>query len=432
MAAGNQTKLRRSLGFWALVIYGVGDILGAGIYALVGKVAGVAGHASWLSFLVAFGVATFTALTYAELGGRFPRSSGESWFVEQAFGSRRFALAVGWVVLCSGVLSLATMSLAFAGYLSGLVPGISTTGGVVGILVLLAFINFRGIRESSNANIVATSIELAGLLMVIVLGAVFLAGPGEVDSARAVEASPPTDWSSIARGGALAFFAYVGFEDMVKVAEEVRDPERNLPRAIIVSLIVTGVVYLLVVVVATLVVDPSTLGGSDAPLLEVVRRAEPRVPDSLFGVIALFAVANTALLNFIMGSRLLYGMARQGLLPAWLGAVHPARRTPHWSILTILGAALVLAASGSLTHLAGTTSLLLLVVFLTLHLSLIAVKRAAPRPRRTFCVPLAVPIVGVLTCAALMPFVPERSILTGAVILGLAGILVVFRGREDN
>jgi len=325
-----QPGLRRSLGFWALVVYGVGDILGAGIYALVGKVAGMAGHASWISFLMALVVATFTALTYAELGGRFPKSAGESWFAEQAFGSKRFALGVGWVVLCSGVLSLATMSLAFAGYLTGMVPGVPSFFVVVAILALLAFINFRGLRESSAANILATTIELAGLLIVVVVGAVFLARTGTADPAQLAAPAPPPTWCSIAQGGALAFFAFIGFEDMIKVAEEVEDPERNMPRAILLSLLITGVGYLIVVVIATRVVEPSALARSDAPLLTVVERAEPRIPHSLFGLIALFAVANTALLNFVMGSRLLYGMARQGPLPSWLGTVHRTRRTPHW------------------------------------------------------------------------------------------------------
>jgi amino acid transporter len=430
--ASTQPPLRRSLGFWALVVYGVGDILGAGIYALVGKVAGTAGHASWLSFLMALVVATFTALTYAELGGRFPKSAGESWFAEQAFGSKRFALAVGWVVLSSGVLSLATMSLAFAGYFTGLVRGVPSFVVVIGILALLAFVNFRGIRESSMANIVATTIELAGLLIVVVVGALFLAKTGAPDPAQAAAPAPAPTWSSIAQGGALAFFAFIGFEDMVKVAEEVKDPERNMPRAILLALLITGVVYLVVIVIATRVVEPSVLAQSDAPLLTVVERAEPRIPNSLFGLIALFAVANTALLNFIMGSRMLYGMARQGLLPSWFGTVHRTRRTPHWAIFTILVVALGLALSGSLTYLAGTTSLLLLLVFFTLHVSLIAVKRRDDEPRSTFRVPLSVPIVGAITCAALMPFAPRGSIATGVAIVAVALVLVFVRRRATD
>jgi len=426
----NRPTLHRSLGFWALVLYGVGDILGAGIYALIGKVAGVAGAASFAAFGVALFVAGLTALTYAELGGRFPRSAGESFFAQEAFGKPAVALVVGWVVLCSGILSLATVSVAFGGYMSGLVPQLPPGVATAGILLLLAAINFRGMRLSSSTNIVATMIELTGLLIVIVAGALFLRGSEEHSIASTIEAGATVEWTAIARGAALGFFAFIGFEDMVNVAEEVKDPGRNMPRAILVALVVTGIVYLAVVIVATSVVSPETLGTSDAPLLTVVQHSTNAVPGGLFSLIALFAVANTGLLNFIMGSRLIYGMSRQGLLPEALGRIHPERRTPHLAILAVLGVALVLALSGTLTYLAGTTSLLLLMVFFVVHVSLIAIKRRTSTPPRTFCAPAVVPVVGALTCIALMPFVPRGSLLTAAIILGLGAMLVAVHARN--
>jgi amino acid transporter len=432
MTDSKHPQLRRSLGFWGLAFYGIGDILGSGIYALVGKVAGVAGAASWSAFTVALVVAGLTALTYAELGGRFPRSAGESFFTQQAFGRPGLSLVVGWVVLCSGILSLATVSVAFGGYMSGLVPGLPSKVTVVGILLLLAAINFRGMRESSTTNIVATMVELTGLLIVIVVGALFLNRESNQGITQTIEASRDVDWTGIARGAALGFFAFIGFEDMVNVAEEVKEPERNMPRAILTALGVTGIVYLLVVVVATSVVAPATLAESKAPLLSVVQRSTDAVPDRLFTLIALFAVANTGLLNFIMGSRLIYGMSRQGLLPSALGKVHPKRRTPHLAILTILVVALALALSGTLTYLAGTTSLLLLLVFFTLNLSLIAIKRRDGEPVRTFCAPRVVPVVGALTCLGLMPFVPRGSLLTAGIILLLGSGLVALRTRRGT
>jgi amino acid transporter len=419
------------LGFWALVFYGVGDILGAGIYALVGKVAGVSGAASWAAFSVALFVAGLTALTYAELGGRFPRSAGESFFAHEAFGRPGLALVVGWVVLCSGILSLATVSVAFGGYMSGLVPALPPTAAVIGILLLLAAINFRGMRESSTTNIVATMVELTGLLIVIVAGGLFLGRSSDHSIADTIQASASVSWTSIAQGAALGFFAFIGFEDMVNVAEEVKDPGRNMPRAILTALVVTGIVYLAVVLIATSVVSPALLGGSDAPLLSVVERSTDAVPRELFSLIALFAVANTGLLNFIMGSRLIYGMSRQGLLPEPLGHVHPSRRTPHWAILTVLLVALALALSGTLTYLAGTTSLLLLLVFFTVHVSLIAIKRRSP-DARTFCAPPWIPVLGAATCVGLMPFVPTDSLLTAAIILALGAGLVALRSRQKG
>jgi len=426
----DRPTLHRHLGFWALVFYGVGDILGAGIYALVGKVAGVAGEASWAAFGIALFVAGLTALTYAELGGRFPRSAGESFFAEKAFGRPGLSLVVGWVVLCSGILSLATVSVAFGGYMSELVPALPPTVAIVGILLLLTAINFRGMRESSTTNIVATMVELTGLLIVIVAGALFLGKSPEHSVATTIEASGAVSWTSVAKGAALSFFAFIGFEDMVNVAEEVKDPEKNMPRAIITALAVAGMVYLAVVIVATSVVAPVALASSDAPLLSVVEHSTDAVPRGLFSLIALFAVANTGLLNFIMGSRLIYGMSRQGLLPEPLGRIHASRRTPHWAIVAVLGVALALALSGTLTYLAGTTSLLLLLVFFTVHVSLIVIKRRyADSPMRTFCAPIVLPFLGALTCVALMPFVPRDSLLTAGIILGLGAALVALRTR---
>ncbi|MGD8317282.1 MAG: amino acid permease [Myxococcales bacterium] len=432
MTQSTPPALRRSLGLVALVFYGVGDILGAGIYALVGKVAGVAGPASWVAFGVALLVAGLTAMTYAELGGRFPKSAGESFFTEQAFGRPGLSLVVGWVVLCSGVLSLATVSVAFGGYMTGLFPGLSPHVTIVGILLLLAAINYRGMRESSATNIVMTMVELTGLLIVIVAGSFFLERTPEQSVAATLEASAEIGWMPIARGAALAFFAFIGFEDMVNVAEEVRDPERNMPRAILTALAVTGLVYLLVVLVATSVMGPPELAHSEAPLLAVVRRSTDLIPDRAFTLIALFAVANTGLLNFIMGSRLIYGMSRQGLLPPSFARVHPIRRTPHVAIVTVLVVALVLALSGTLTYLAGTTSLLLLVVFSTLHVSLMIIKRRDAEAPRTFCAPKTVPLLGALSCVALMPFVPRGSLLTAVAVVGLGSILVYLRARRQR
>jgi amino acid transporter len=275
-------------------------------------------------------------------------------------------------------------------------------------------------------------VELTGLLIVIVVGALFLSEEPHASISQTIAASSEVSWNGIARGAALGFFAFIGFEDMVNVAEEVKDPKRNMPRAILIALVVTGFVYLLVVLVATSVIAPATLADSEAPLLSVVQRAAPAVPDRLFTLIALFAVANTGLLNFIMGSRLIYGMSRQGLLPSAFGRVHAKRRTPHVAILTILAVALTLALSGTLTYLAGTTSLLLLLVFFTVNLSLFAIKRRDREPIRTFCAPAAIPILGTLTCLGLMPFVPRGSLLTAGVILALGSGLVGLRARRSK
>ena len=433
MTDTERPTLHRTLGFWALVFYGVGDILGAGIYALIGEVAGISGAASWAAFAVALVVAGLTALTYAELGGRFPKSAGEAFFTEEAFHRPSLALVVGWAVLCSGVLSLSTVSVAFGGYLNALLPSVPPKLATGLVLLLLAGINFRGMRESSMTNIVATLIELTGLLIVIVAGALFLSRSSEHGVGQTLEASTEVGWTRIARGAALSFFAFIGFEDMVNVAEEVRHPSRDMPRAILTALCTTGIVYLMVAIIATSVMPPEALAASEAPLLSALQRSTDRLPGGLFSLIALFAVANTGLLNFIMASRLVYGMSRQGLLPDALGQVHSSRRTPHRAILAVLLVALALALSGTLSHLAGTTSLLLLLVFLSVHLSLIAIKRKGSAGPRTFCVPRFIPMLGAASCVALMPFVPKSSLLTAVFILVLGGVIAAlgrYRGTS--
>lgn len=415
-------QLKRSLGFWALLAYGVGDILGAGIYALVGKVAGAAGSSGWMSFGVAMFVASLTGLTYAELVSRHPVSAGEAHFCRQAFGRPGLALWIGWLVFCSGVVSLSAVTHAFADYLHELVPAVPEAGVWTVFLLALAGLNFRGIRESSSANIVFTLIEASGLVLVLIAGVTYLSAHG--NETVVVENANASGWLGVFAGGALAFFAFIGFEDMVNVAEEVKEPQRHFPKAIIAAVLVTGTVYMAVAFIATSVVPPNRLAEAEAPLLSVVRVAAPSVPGGLYTLIALFAVANTGLLNFIMASRLVYGMAQRGLLPIWLGAVHRRRNTPHRAIGLIALFAAVLVFSGTLTHLAGATSALLLAVFFTVNLSLVVIRLRERARWQGFRVPLAIPITGAATCAALAAFVKGRSWLLAAAVAAV-GLLVV-------
>jgi amino acid transporter len=420
--------LRREMGLLALIAFGVGDILGAGIYALVGEIAGMAGTASWLAFAIALSVASLTALSYAELSSRFPRSGGESYYCQQAFRRPSVALLVGWLVLCSGIVSLATVSRAFAGYVSQLFA--ASPSEFVQIALLVTFllvvggINFWGIRQSSRANIVCTAIEASGLLLVIVTGIVFLAGNTPEPAQQLAEAKVTwPGWTAIGQAAALAFFAFIGFEDMVNVAEEVRLPRRNLPIAIITALVVAGSIYIVVVWVATAVVAPAEIAASNAPLVTVIERAAPKIPPWTFTIVALFAVANTGLLNFIMASRLLYGMSNQKLMPACFGRVHSETGTPHWSIAAVFVIALALAVSGSLRFLAGTTSVLLLTIFFSVNLGLVRIKLRASEPRDGFKVPIWIPMVAAAACVVLIGFVQPRSLLTGAMIIAAGSVL---------
>ena len=423
MTNNGSHTLRRTLGFWPLVFYGVGDILGAGIYALVGKIAGLAGTYSWLAFLVALVVAALTGLSYAELGSRFPRSGGEAFFCDRAFGRPALSFLIGWLVLCSGVASMATVARGFAGYVAEFAPNAPQSIVIAGFLAVLAGVNFWGIRQSSTANIACTLIEVTGLLLVIAVGVAWLSTNAPVEPPNVEIDAGGTTWFLIFQGGTIAFFAFIGFEDIVNVSEEVKSPERNVPLAILTASAVAGLIYLLVVIVATSVVSSAELAGSDAPLLLVVRRAAPSIPPSLFTAIALFAIANTALLNGVMASRLMYGMAKENLLPTVLSTVNEKTQTPHVAIVFLLLCTTIFALSGTLIHLAGTTSLLLLVVFFSVNVALIVIKRRLPHAENAFRIPIVVPICGAISTLALMAFVQWPAVNSAAIAIGLGLLL---------
>ncbi|MBF2025696.1 MAG: amino acid permease [Oscillatoriales cyanobacterium C42_A2020_001] len=425
-------SLKRVFGLTTLVIYGVGDILGAGIYAVVGKIAGVSGSWVWASFLIAMLVAALTALSYAELGSRLPKSGGVAYFIHEAFRTNWLSMLVGWLMFCTCLVSMATLSIAFAGYLNAFAPMIPTWAIVLALFAGLTFVNFRGMEESSALNIFCTTLEVSGLLIVILVSTAFLLGGGVVPAASnpAVNAAP-AGWVAVLQGAALAFYAFIGFEDIVNVAEEVKDPEKNVPRAILMALSIAGVIYILVSWLATQVLSPAELSASKAPLLEVVRRAQPAFPEVIFAVIALFAVLNTALLNFVTASRLLYGMSREGLLPAWLNKLHPQRRTPYRTFLVIVPIVIVLALSGTLQFLAGTTATLIMAMFCLVNVSLLIIKRREPR-NQGFQVPWLVPALALVSNLILIAFAEESSHILALAFTAIGLVLIWIHGAIES
>jgi amino acid transporter len=414
-------KLKRTLGLFSLAAYGVGDILGAGIYGLVGKIAGIAGNACWLSFLFALFVASLTGLSYAELAGRFPRAGGETSYSFEAFRVPVLSHALGFLVLMSGVVSMAAVSHAFGGYVRAVLPAVPLKAVILIFFSALAVISFWGMRESSAANVVCTIVELTGLAIVIAAGAAYF---GKVDY---LQFAPGTElsgrWAAVFQGGVLAFYAFIGFEDMVKASEESRNPSRDLPRAILISLAIAGFFYMMTALAAVSVVPAGELASAEAPLMRVVERGLPQVPRGAFTLIALFAVTNTALVNFVMGARLLYGMAEEGLVPRVLGRIHPLRRTPHVAIAAVFFLALGLALTGTLSRLAQSTAALLLIVFFVVNLSLLRVKRKPESPYAGFSVPALVPVLGAATTVFLACYVSGRALLTVGVLAAAAVVI---------
>jgi basic amino acid/polyamine antiporter, APA family len=400
-STGVSSPLKPAITRTMLIVFVIGDVLGAGIYALVGEVGGRVGGAIWAAFLLALVLALFTAGAYAELVTKYPQAAGAALYVNRAFRVPFFTFMVAFAVMTSGITSAATLATAFGGdYLSEFISPPELLVGLVFILVVAA-VNFRGISESVKLNLGLTAIELTGLLLVVVIGLAFLAdGGGEPSRALDFKSGESVPLAVLA-GAALAFYALIGFEDSVNVAEETKEPSRIYPRALFGGLFVAGVIYLLVTVVASMTVPTATLTDSDGPLLEVVDQGPLGISTKIFAAIALFALTNGALINMIMASRLVYGMAQQGIVPRVLGRVHPERRTPWVAIIFTTALAAVLIAVGDLETLADTTVLLLLGVFVCVNVAVLVLRRE-PVDHEHFRAPTAVPVIGGLVSVALI------------------------------
>lgn len=424
--------LARTMGLGALVIYGVGDMLGSGVYALMGRAAGIMGNAIWVAFLLSMVAALLTGLSYASLGSRYPRAAGAAYVTQRAFGWPYVSYLVGLAVMASGVTSMAAQSRAFSGYFRDLVGAVPVTAVVVGFILALTFVNFWGMRESTWMNIVCTAVEVFGIAVVIAVGLRFWGSVDYLETPIAADGTATTlALPLVLQGAGLVFFSFIGFEDMINVVEEVKDPRRTFPRAVVLALVIVTVIYVAAAISAISVVPHAELATSEAPLVEVVRRAAPWFPSILFTGIALFAIANTALLNYIMGSRLAYGMARQGLLPSLLGAVHPARRTPHLAIGALMLIVLVLAMLGDLRQLANATTSLLLSVFIVVNAALIVLKRRSNEPKGAFEIPSFVPAGGIIVCAALLATRDAVALaIAGALLAGITLLYLVMRPEQ--
>jgi len=429
-----EPSLHRVMGPWLLLLFIVGDILGTGIYALTGQVAKQVGGAVWLPFVVAFVVALVTAFSYLELVTKYPRAAGAALYTHRAFGIHFVTFIVAFAVMCSGITSASTASRAFAANLSNafnlnLAGGIGIT--IVGLLfmALVAAVNLRGVGESVKTNVVLTCVELSGLLIIIFIGLWAIAA-GQGDVSRVMEFKTTGDsifWPVIA-ATTLAFFAMVGFEDSVNMVEECKEPNRIFPKILLAGLIITGTVYVLVSISAITLVPPEQLGEGETPLLKVVQAGAPNFPIGVFAFITMFAVANSALINMLMASRLVYGMSRERVLPEVLGRVHLTRRTPYVAIgfTTLLAFGLIMFVGG-VPALGGTTALLLLCVFTVVNVAVLVLRRD-PVDHDHFRTPTVLPVLAAVCCAFLAgPWTGRDPIQykTAGVLLGIGVVLWV-------
>ena len=429
-ARGQGPGLRRAVTGPLLFLFILGDVLGAGVYALIGEMAGDAGGLVWLAFAIALVMAVLTAFSYAELVTKYPHAGGSAVFAQKAYRSPLVAFLVGFCMLAAGVVSAAGLSLAFTGeYLTAFLDVPQVPAALV-FLTLVALMNAWGIKESLRANIVMTLIETTGLVVVIVLGA-WVIGRGDADLGGAFE--PPAEtgvWVAVLGSALIAYYSFVGFETSANLAEEITDVSRVYPRALFGALGTAGVVYVLLGFVAPAVVAPEQLAQSSGPLLEVVSVAGV-VPPKLFAVVALVAVANGALLTMIMASRLAYGMAQRGLLPAPLGRVLPRRRTPGVAIVVTTLVAMLLAVTGELVDLASTVVLLLLFVFLSTNVAVLVLRRD-PVEHAHFRAPTALPVLAVLSCLVLLTQQEAQHWALAGVLLAVGVVLHLVTRRSSH
>ncbi|HEV3407331.1 MAG TPA: APC family permease [Gaiellaceae bacterium] len=438
--AAQEGPLRRAISRKMLLFFILGDILGAGIYALVGVVAGEVGGAIWTAFGVALLLALLTAFAYAELVTKYPHAGGAALYVNKAFRQPFLTFMVVVAVAASGLTSAATLSRAFGGDYLGEFVSVPTTIAALVFLVVVSFINFRGISESIKINMALTFVEVTGLALIILIGIAAL-GTGDAEPSRAFEFKEGTFVGlAIFGGAALAFYALIGFEDSVNVAEEARDPARMYPLALFGGIILAGIIYFLVTFTASMVVPTQQLAGSDGPLLEVVREGPLGIPTRLFSAIALLAVANGALINLIMASRLTYGMANERILPRAFGFVHAGRRTPWFAIIFTAALCAILIVIGTLSELAQATVMLLLTVFTLVNISVLVLRRERVEHEH-FVAPSVFPIAGAVVSIAMLiklitqqesslPFVIVVVLLAGGAALWWINRLVL--GRTER
>ncbi|MEZ5349074.1 MAG: APC family permease [Microthrixaceae bacterium] len=446
--AGSSSGLARVLGTGLLTVLVVGDILGAGIYILVGEVAAEVGGRLWLPFLLAMVLAAVTGASYAELAARYPHAAGSAHWVDVAYSRPLLTFLVGFVVACSAISTGAAVARAVGGrYLSVLIE-LPDVAVAVGTIVALSLLAWFGLAESARANAAMTAVEVGGLLLVVAAGVFgFLDGSADTSSLLG-SAGPDAGWNAIVAATALAFFAYLGFEDAVHLAEEVRNPARAFPRALLGGLVVVGSLYLAVAVSAAVLVDPQRLSTSSKPLLDALDQGPLPVPAEVFAVIAIVAVTNTALLALTTASRQLYGLAEQGSVPsvfARVGTRHTECSDRGRGLVTA-----GLAATGGVRELADTTVVLLLAVFAIVNATVVVLRRrtavdpgtGASHPSDDrgdsgggsgFRTPLVLPFIGVVACSGLLVHTLLNSgaglFVRLGVLLGLGGLLFLLGRR---
>ena len=375
------SSLSRHIGLFHLTMYGVGLILGAGIYVLIGEAAGFAGNSLWISFILGAVVASFAGLSYSELTALFPRAAAEYVFVKEGFRSNFIGFIVGWLTILTSIIVAATVALGFGGYLEELtnIPIIVSALIVLGVLSL---VNFIGIKESTWANTIFAIITISGLGIIIFVGFSFPVET-EIDYFE-----NPMGFNGIILAFVLVFFAFIGFEDIANVAEEVKRPQKNMPRGIMLSVLITTIIYILVSVASIRTVGWEQLAESAAPLAFVAEQKLGMQGHFVLSVIALFATASTILITLVAGARIFYGMARDGSLPSKLGLIHQKTKTPWIAVILIFVTAVGFSFIGDIVIVANIVVFAIVITFAMINLAVILLRYTRPDEERPYKVPL--------------------------------------------
>ncbi|MDO6461595.1 APC family permease [Granulosicoccaceae sp. 1_MG-2023] len=427
------TELKRCLPLSQVVIYGVGLILGAGVYVLIGTAAGLAGNMLWLSFLLAALVAGFTAASYAELSCLFPQAAAEYLYIRTAFGSDALAWIVGVVAIVIGFSTASAVATGFADYAAYFIPLDRTLCAAL-LIAVMSLVSYLGIRQSAALNTVATGIEVGGLLLIIGAGgwAMLRGGLQPADLSALPQGSDGASVLPVISAAALIFFAYMGFEDIANIAEETRDPQRTLPRAFLLALLISTVIYILVAIVAVSVIPAAELAGTEQPLAAVMLVLIGGHTPTLMALIALFATANTVLITLIVCARMIYGIARSNALPAVLARVHPRRQTPVAAIVLTGLASGCFLLLGGIHILASVSDIGIFILFLMVNLSNILLRYKRPHCTRAWRTPLNIgrfpllSLAGALSCVGMLFSIDHPVQIAGHTLSGLAVGLSVF------
>ncbi|MDG6985130.1 MAG: amino acid permease [Nitrososphaerota archaeon] len=422
-----EQSLRREAGLFQVVTYGVGNIIGAGIYVLVGDASGLAGNYVWLAFLVGAVVALFTGLSYAELAAVYPKAASEYVFLGKAYGNRTLSFLTQWMMLVTEVVAAAAVALGFAGYLSTVVqvPLIPTAAA---LLVVVTVVALAGVRQSLVVNTVLSLVAVGGLLLVVGAGVGRFGSVSYTQSANGVP--------GILAATILVFFAYIGFDNISNLSEETKRPEKTVPRGLLISLSLSTILYILVGIASVSLVSWPKLSASEAPLALAVSTVLGRPGFDVLTVTALLTTLNTVLVLLMVSSRIIYGLGREGALPRVLGKVDKRTGAPIVASVFTLAVALAVLPLGQIGTIAKVTSFGSLLTFALVNVAMLHLRRVAPHLSRPFRVPLSVGwvsvtgLLGVVSCVVLLSQFDVLSFTLG-MLLPVSGVAldVLMRGR---